>query len=208
MRRSAGLREGAAWWRRWRRTGEARPLGRALPRNYGHKHLLAEAEIARISGDDRHAVAQLYDRAIEGAEEAGFTRDQAMASELAGKFHHANGLTRSARAHMTDAHHGYMQWGATAKADRPAAEAPQLVQKVAPRRRRLACWSTPGRRFQTTSTTRLSTSVLDVEAVIRAAQAIAGEVVLESVVGRLLDIAIKNAGAEEGGPSSWSAISG
>ncbi|WP_437741117.1 AAA family ATPase [Sorangium sp. So ce1504] len=168
------------------------------PRSYAHKHLLAEAEIARVSGGDRHAVAQLYDRAIEGAEEAGFTRDQALASELAGKFHHANGLTRSARAHMTDAHHGYMQWGATAKADRLAAEAPQLVQKVALTSAPPGMLEHARAAVQTTSTTRLSTSVLDVEAVIRAAQAIAGEVVLDSVVSRLLDIAIQNAGAKKG----------
>ncbi|WP_438002273.1 AAA family ATPase [Sorangium sp. So ce185] len=168
------------------------------PSTYGHKHLLVSAELARVSGDDRHAAALLYDRAIEGAEEAGFTRDQAIASELAARFYGGSGLTRCARAYMTDAHHGYMQWGATAKADRLAAEAPHLVTRVDLTSAPPGMLELARTTVQTTSTTRLSTSVLDVEAVIRAAQAIAGEVVLDSVVHRLLDIAIQNAGAKKG----------
>ncbi|WP_437972119.1 AAA family ATPase [Sorangium sp. So ce260] len=168
------------------------------PSNYAHKHLLVAAEVARLSGGDLHAAALLYDRAIEAAEEAGFTRDQAIASELAARFYRGSGFTRCARAYMTDAHHGYMQWGATAKADRLAAEAPHLVQRVDLTSAPPGVLELARTTVQTTSTTRLSTSVLDVEAVIRAAQAIAGEVVLDSVVNRLLDIAIQNAGAKKG----------
>lgn len=167
------------------------------PRNYAHKHLLVEAEMARLAGDDRRAAA-LYEEAIEAAEAASSTRDQAIASELAARYYRGRGLTRCARAFMTEAYHGYMQWGATAKADRLATDAPHLVLKVERASLPPGALELSRTSVQATSTTRLSTGVLDVEAVIRAAQTIAGEVVLDSVVHRLLDIAIQNAGAKKG----------
>ncbi|AUX22496.1 histidine kinase [Sorangium cellulosum] len=168
------------------------------PANYAHKHLLVAAEVARVTGDERGAMA-LYDRAIDGAQASGFTRDEAMASELAARLYLAGGRVRCARAYMTDAVHAYLRWGATAKADRLTSEAPHLVARAEllriPPGRALEL---PRASIQTTSTTRLSTGVLDVEAVLRAAEAIAGEVILDSVVQKLVDIAIQNAGAKKG----------
>ena len=168
------------------------------PHNYEHKRLLVEAEVARVSGHEREAI-DLYDRAIDAAKEHGFKRDEAMSSELCAKFYLSIGRTRYARAYMADAYHGYLAWGATAKVDDLVSKVPSLLpQAVAlPAARNLRA---PVRVMgsQTTSTSKLNTNLLDVEAVIRAAQAIAGEVVLENVVQRLMDIIIKNAGAQKG----------
>jgi GAF domain-containing protein/anti-anti-sigma regulatory factor len=157
-----------------------------------------KAEVARISGKDREA-AELYDQAIDTAREHEFVRDEAMANELCAKFHLSHGRIRFARAYMSDALHGYLAWGATAKVDDLVSKAPDLVRHavVLPATLDLRA-SSRTTDSQTTSTTKLNSNLLDVEAVIRAAQTIAGEVVLENVVNRLMDIVIKNAGAQSG----------
>ncbi len=55
----------------------------SCPVNFRHLYVTVEAEIARIHGRPAEA-ADLYDEAIEGATEGGFTHDAAVASELAG----------------------------------------------------------------------------------------------------------------------------
>ncbi|WP_437590513.1 protein kinase domain-containing protein [Sorangium sp. So ce1000] len=168
------------------------------PSNYGHKSTLVAGEVARLSGRTRDAM-MLYEKAIEAARASRFVRDEAMANEIAAKLYEAEGLHRSARAFMTDAYHAYLVWGATSKVEGLARVAPHLVPAdgglLGPRS---VVSSSRSGRAQTTSTTRLSTSILDVEAVIQAAQALAGEVVLESVVSRLMEIVIKNSGAQKG----------
>ncbi|MDC0680417.1 protein kinase domain-containing protein [Sorangium atrum] len=169
------------------------------PSNYAHKSTLVAGEVARLSGRTRDAM-MLYEKAIDGARANRFVRDEAIANELAAKLYEGEGLLRSARAFMTDAYHAYLLWGATAKVESLARVAPHLVPPdgglLGPRS--VTASSSRSSRAQTTSTTRLSTSILDVEAVIRAAQALAGEVVLESVVSRLMEIVIKNSGAQKG----------
>ncbi|WP_437761971.1 AAA family ATPase [Sorangium sp. So ce281] len=168
------------------------------PSNYAHKSTLVAGEVARLSGRTRDAM-MLYEKAIEAARASRFVRDEAIANEIAAKLYEAEGLLRSARAFMTDAYHAYLLWGATAKVESLARVAPHLVPAdgglLGPRS---VVASSRSGRAQTTSTTRLSTSILDVEAVIQAAQALAGEVVLESVVSRLMEIVIKNSGAQKG----------
>jgi GAF domain-containing protein/anti-anti-sigma regulatory factor len=122
-----------------------------------------------------------------------------MANEICGRFHLSLGRLRCARSYITDAYHGYLRWGAAAKAEDLMAKMPQLVSQS------LAEEATEdGRKpsvptgSQTTSTAKLNTNLLDVETVIRAAQTIAGEVVLENVLSRLMEIVIQNAGAQKG----------
>ncbi|WP_437327213.1 protein kinase domain-containing protein [Sorangium sp. So ce381] len=172
------------------------------PSNYGHKRVLVAGEVARLSGRTRDAM-MLYEKAVEAAKANQFVRDEAIASEIAAKLYQSEGLLRGARAFMTDAYHAYLLWGATAKVESLARAAPHLVPPdgglLGPRSvTSSSSSSSRSGRAQTTSTTRLSTSILDVEAVIRAAQALAGEVVLESVVSRLMEIVIKNSGAQKG----------
>ena len=60
------------------------------PENFLHQYLLVAAEMARIVGKDLEAM-DLYDRAIESAQESGFIHNEAMANELAAKFWLAKG---------------------------------------------------------------------------------------------------------------------
>jgi predicted ATPase/GAF domain-containing protein/tRNA A-37 threonylcarbamoyl transferase component Bud32 len=180
------------------RQAEVARWAELCPDNYAHKSFLIQAEVARISGRDMDALV-LYDKAIDAARKFEFHRDAAMASEMCAKFYLSKERIRTARAYMSDAYQGYLQWGATAKMDDIMARYPHLVSKLMPlpASHDLRPSITPAG-ASVSSTTRLSTSILDVEAVIRAAQTIAGEVTAENVISRLMDIAIKNAGAQKG----------
>lgn len=171
------------------------------PVNYLHKKLLVAAEVARISGKAPEAMV-LYEQAIDAANENGFISDEAMAAEIYAKFHLAHGRLRSARTYFLDAYYGYAQWGATAKAEHIVASNPALrleaTVSLSPTRMGLPTTHPRTASVQTGSTSQWNTSLLDVEAVIAAAQVIAGEVVLANVIQRLMDLAIKNAGAQKG----------
>lgn len=167
------------------------------PSNYAHKHQLVMAEVARISGEEVSAMA-LYDQAIETARTNEFPRDEAMANELAARYHLSKGRLKCARGYITDAYQGYLQWGAPAKADELAVKLPGILTGPLETAKPSDPGAAPSPMRALSSSTILSTSFLDVETVIRSAQALAGEVILENVVAHLLDITMKNAGAQRG----------
>ena len=154
------------------------------PVNYRGKHLLLLAERARLEGRGDEATA-LYDEAIDSAREAEFLRDEAVASELAGRFYLGKGRRRIARAYLSDAHHAYLRWGATAKAAQLEERHPDLLGQAEAPRRSVA----PGP---------ARADALDVMSVVRAGQAISSEIVLDRVLDRLLRITLSSAGAGRG----------
>ncbi|WP_373530566.1 AAA family ATPase [Nostoc sp.] len=84
------------------------------PMNYLHKWHLVEAERHRVLGEVVEAM-DAYDRAIILARQNEYLQEEALANELAAKFHLANKRMTIARAYMQEARYGYLRWGATAK---------------------------------------------------------------------------------------------
>jgi DNA-binding CsgD family transcriptional regulator/GAF domain-containing protein len=82
--------------------------------NFLHKYLLVAAEAARLSDKGQEAMS-LYDRAIRSAHENGYIQNEALANELAARFHIAEDRDKIARVYMTDACRGYAEWGAAEK---------------------------------------------------------------------------------------------
>jgi predicted ATPase len=82
--------------------------------NHAHRIQLIEAEIARLEGRDDDATT-LYEKAIAHAKRERFTQDEAIASELAARFHLAADRADRARAHLDAARAAYERWGAHAK---------------------------------------------------------------------------------------------
>jgi predicted ATPase/signal transduction histidine kinase len=155
------------------------------PQTYAQKHLLVEAEIARV---ERRALdaAELYERAIEAAANQHFLQDEALANELAGRFHRAERRPRYARQYLLRAIEGYQRWGAKAKADALEEEFLDLG---------------PGAAFpsaRSPSQTPPSNDALDHVTLLRAAEALSREVVLERLMGKLMEICFASAGAERG----------
>jgi signal transduction histidine kinase len=159
------------------------------PRNYMHKFYLVEAEKARVLGQIVEA-EEFYEQAIKGANDNGFIQEEALAYELAAKFYLARGMEKIAQTYMKEAHYTYTLWGATAKVKDLESRYPQFFAK------RLLNLT---RTTQTIADTSTKTSIaLDLLSIVKASQALSGELVLDTLLGKLMKLVIEYAGAEKG----------
>ncbi|MEL7038860.1 MAG: AAA family ATPase [Cyanobacteria bacterium J06592_8] len=162
------------------------------PENYLHKYLLVTAEISRICGQELDAI-DLYDQAIESAQENEFINNQAVANELAGKFWLTRGNQKIAKVYMKEAYHNYQVWGAQRKVDDLAEKYPHLLSEMLQKKVEIQ---------EINSTTFSSSSskadILDLTTVIKAYQSISCEINLEKLLKNLMKILIENAGAQKG----------
>ena len=180
-------KEKAVYWKQLRKNQkQMKKWATDSPANYQHKYLLVAAEMARLQGKN-HQAAMLYDEAIRSAHDAEYTQNEALANEIAARFYEGKDRTKLARAYWDEARYGYEKWGATAKvAALDEVHAPQAAPETFDHHR------------TTDSSLRDKTSALDLSTVIKAAQAISGEIDLGRLLQQLLRFALENAGATRG----------
>jgi PAS domain S-box-containing protein len=156
----------------------------AYPPTFGDKYALVSAEIARLEGRDSDAM-RLYEQAIQSAREHGFVQNEGVASEVAARFYDARGVYSVAHAHLSNARHCYRRWGADGKVRQLEQLHPHLREHPA---------------AQTLPTTAIGAPAeqLDLGAVIKASQAVSGEIVLDRLIETLMTIALEHAGAQRG----------
>jgi PAS domain S-box-containing protein len=152
------------------------------PENFENRAALVGAEIARLEGRELDA-GRLYNQAIRSARANGFVHNEALACEIAARFHAARGFDDIADMYRVKARDGYLRWGADGKARQLEASYPQLA--VAERRGGSEAARSPDQQ-------------LDVAAVVKASQALSGEMLLPRLIERLMTIALQNAGADRG----------
>jgi PAS domain S-box-containing protein len=153
------------------------------PDNFENRAALVGAEIARIEGRALDAES-LYEQAIRSARANGFIHNEALANELASRFYAARGFEKIARVYLQDARYGYLRWGADGKV--------RQLEQLHPHLRDAPVPASP------TTTIGAPVERLDVVTVLKAAQAVSGEIVLGDLIKTLLRIAIEHAGAERG----------
>jgi PAS domain S-box-containing protein len=161
------------------------------PENFRHKYLLVAAEMARIMGQDTKAM-DLYDQAIDAAAESEYTQNEALANELAARFYLGKGKEKIARIYLLDAHYNYLKWGATAKVAALEASFPEVFIQLK------AKTHTTGPITSTSDLTQSSAGALDFSTVLKASQVLSGEIVLDTLLSKLMTIVIENAGAQKG----------
>lgn len=152
------------------------------PENFANRKALVGAEIARLEGRALDA-QDLYEQAIRLARKHGFTQNEAIAHELAGRFHASRGLDTIADAYLSNARDCYERWGAASKVK-------QLDARYGTRTRAL-----PG---AVTSAVDRPVAQLDVEIVDKASQTLSSEMALPSLLEKLMHLAIVHAGAQRG----------
>ncbi len=154
---------------------------RACPENFAARARLAEAELARAEGRD-HEALPLYHQAIEGARAQGQLRLEALALERAGRHHRARQSPALSDMYLRSARDTYARWGAVAIVATLDADFPELAAPApsAPRMR---------------ETTTTAPAALDVTALLRASQAISGEIELDRLLRALVRIVLESAGA-------------
>jgi PAS domain S-box-containing protein len=152
------------------------------PENFRSRHSLVAAEMERIEGRPMQAM-ELYEEAIRSARTNGFVQIEALANELAGRFHLERGFETIGRAYLRDARSCYLRWGALGKVGQLESEHPQLAEHPSP---------------PSTMAVGPDVAQIDALAVVKASQAVSGQIVLDRLLETLMRIVIENAGAQRG----------
>ena len=169
------------------------------PSNFRHKYLLVEAERARVAGETWTALG-LFEQAIAAARAGGYSNNAALAHERLARFLGEQGLERSAACHMGEARYLYATWGASAKVRQLERLHSSLLLGC------IADLGSPKRdpNAATLLTTTASdtfeisggTEALDLTSIVQASQSLAGEIRLDGLLNRMMEIVMENAGAD------------
>jgi PAS domain S-box-containing protein len=151
------------------------------PATFANRAALVGAELARLEARELDA-ERLYEEAIRSAREHGFVQNEGLTHELAARFYAARGFETIAYAYLRNARHCYLRWGALGKVRQLDQRYPRLQGET----------SSP------TATFGAPVEQLDVGTVVKASQAVSGEIVLGELIKTLLRIAVEHAGAELG----------
>jgi PAS domain S-box-containing protein len=155
----------------------------SCPENFESRATLVAAEIARLQGRELDA-QRLYQRAIRSSQASGFVYNEALSNELAARFYAARDFDEIASLHLGNARNCYARWGAFGKV--------RQLEQLHPRLRDAPVPASP------ITTIGAPVEQLDVGTVLKAAQAVSGEIVLDKLIETLLRIAVEHAGAERG----------
>ncbi|MGL4368948.1 MAG: GAF domain-containing protein, partial [Spirochaetota bacterium] len=174
-------------------SGKIRTWARYSPENFLHKKLFISAEKARAAGHYDAADA-LYDTAIAEAERSHYGNICAVACERAATLCISRGNTAKARDLLLRAYRGFLSWGYESKAGRMKDDVYADIMRensTAPANADTSTWHRP-------TVQGGGSDVLDLSTVLKASQAISGEIVLGKLLEKLITILIENAGAQKG----------
>lgn len=161
-------------------------LAENCPENFLCHSLLLAAEIERITNRQLTAL-DFYERAIRYADETGNVQHQALANELYARFWFSREQNQIAAVFLAKAEAAYNRWGAIAK-----------LKELEGRYASLLNQQTDERAAAVAGVPVANTGSLDLVSVMKAAQAIASEIELEKLLGKLIHIVVENVGAERG----------
>ncbi|MEG4047298.1 AAA family ATPase [Microcoleus sp. Pol17_C1] len=178
------------------------------PMNHLHKFYLVEAERHRVLGEKIEAL-EMYDKAIALAKENEYINEEALAHELAAKFYLEWGKEKLAKPYLIDAYYAYARWGAKAKIDHLEQRYPQLLAVILQQERTR---QNPSETIHTSTHSESSVSntnrtiigstsswgLVDLPTVIKASQALSSEIKLDQLLTTLMQVVVKNAGAQSG----------
>ncbi len=190
--------------------------------NFGHKHYLIAAEMQKVQGNILEAMT-LYDQAIASAQQHGFLQYEGLANELALEVYLKRGQEKIAQLYFSEACYAYQRWGAILKVKQLETLYPQLmlnylvhtrsqthtnhttdaidIKKNSLLSTRLQSSFRESQNYSVSSnmpTSATSMNNLDFASIIKASQALAGEIDLKSLLEKLLHITLENAGAQRG----------
>ncbi len=153
--------------------------------NMLHRYHLVEAEFAAWQGRQLAAM-QHFEDAISNAEKHHYLNDLALANESTGRFYLTTKKRDLALYYLRNAAKNYQRWGASNKVGQLENQFNEVSQQpVNPVQSTAANFVYNDRNF------------LDLETVMKASQLLAGEIVLENLLERLMQVALISAGAHK-----------
>jgi len=166
---------------------------KSAPMNYLHKYYLVEAEKQRLLGQYLQAIDN-YEQAIKLAKVNQYPNDLALAQELTAKFYLNWGKKDIARLYLTNAYYSYVRWGATTKVKDLAQNYARLLAPILNPKVTLVEKPNP----TDISTLKIKSKYLDLSTIIKTFQAISQEIKLDQLLAILMDVILKNSGAQTG----------
>ncbi len=162
------------------------------PMNTKSKYLLVLAELEGMNNPNVKALKTFQD-AINAAQESGIVYELALAYELTARFLMRNNFSDAAFGYIRQALHHYTRWGAHAKIK-------QMEKKY-----KSAFADANLNLFETAESSQISlhgnttssSTTTDVDALLKASQAISSEIRLEKLVEIILRIIMQSSGAEK-----------
>ncbi|WP_165937542.1 AAA family ATPase [Antarcticimicrobium sediminis] len=156
-----------------------RRMTEKYPTNHLYQYPLLKAEERRMNGATDQARA-LYEEALRKAEESGAWSYLGIACECAAALAQETGDSAGCAGYLRRAHRAYARWGATNKLRALEADWPDLVEPVP------------------ASVPASADDALDVTSVIKASHLILEVTELDTLLKRLMQITLENAGADAG----------
>jgi PAS domain S-box-containing protein len=169
------------------------------------KRMILQADLAWRSGATTEAL-EFYEIAADRARRHGQANDEALAYELAARGCESEGRADFAKLFARNAYQAYLRWGAVAKANQLEREFHNLISD------HLSVTTGSAlsvgdladltvRDFQANNesfqSTEFNERIVDTTTVLRAAQTISGEILLDKVLTKLLRLALEHAGAQK-----------
>jgi predicted ATPase/signal transduction histidine kinase/CheY-like chemotaxis protein/tRNA A-37 threonylcarbamoyl transferase component Bud32 len=164
----------------------------SCPENYLHKVHLVEAEKFRINGDSWEAL-NCYDLAIENAKANGFIQNAALANELAGIMLLDAGYLKLASPYFIEAFNLYEAWGAKKKISHLKERYIFAFKEQEFLNPASAFYKQTGIFFNSDISEQI-----DLQTIVKATQAISGEIDFENLLKTVMKILLENSGADKG----------
>ncbi len=163
-------------------------------KNFAHKYMLIQVEHEKHSLPFEEVI-DLYDQAINGALKNSFIHDAALAAEKAAKFWTDKRKPNIAKTYFEQAYNYYSRWGATGKLRDLRETYGEYLSKFSSIARTISLDETI---MQYTTSSGSFSEGVDLNAVIKATQAVSSHMVMDELGEALLSIAIENGGATKG----------
>ncbi|MFT7651448.1 MAG: signal transduction histidine kinase/serine/threonine protein kinase/CheY-like chemotaxis protein [Candidatus Azotimanducaceae bacterium] len=162
--------------------------------------LAAELELLR---DNLSGALELWEKAAQTARRHSIANDEALAYELAARACDRHARADFARLFSKNAYQAYSRWGAVAKTNQLEKELPNFLEEypaaVTPSSKDITDLTVRDFNTQHNSiqSTEFNERLLDTSTVLRAAQTISSEILLDGVLTKLLRLALEHAGAQK-----------
>ncbi len=178
-------------FRIWRNLRLLRKWSHHSPENMMHRFSLVSAALSAHFGRELTAINN-FENAIQQAVDHGYLNDLALATEMTGRFYLANNKRNLALHYLGNALSHYKRWGANNKVITLQREFSELASQATSRS------TAPESDFVYGSDKLMgSETYIDLETVIRASQVLSGEMVLENLLERMMEVALINAGGHK-----------
>jgi predicted ATPase/signal transduction histidine kinase/CheY-like chemotaxis protein/tRNA A-37 threonylcarbamoyl transferase component Bud32 len=184
----------AAFWQKVAENQEQMKIwAEHAPINFFHKYQLVEAEKARCLGEYWQA-GLFYDRAISEAQKNHYIQEAALGYELAAEFYFSQNLSEIGHTYLIKAHQTYIEWQGWGKVRDLESRYTDVFGESLRLRENPKIRLSKSESSQTGSIS----NHLDLNVILKAAQTLSSEIVLERLLEKMLQLVLENAGAQKG----------